>query len=240
MSALTWILLGIDGLVLLIVLSLMVFLRYFVYSFLALNRRIYPAEILIVEGWLEALSLSAAIDEFQRGGYRYLVTVGGPWTVGPCLAKYETVAEIATAEGSFYLTSCLAKYQTLAELAAAKLLALNFDARKLVIISSEAVTRDRTVATAITFKKWLLDHKNEIQGINLYSNNIHARRSHLIYRKHLPADIKVGVIAAKSHKYTPDTWWQSSSGLKTTVMEFIAYCYVLYRSMRTPSADYDY
>ncbi|MEM0981173.1 MAG: hypothetical protein AAGH78_12975 [Cyanobacteria bacterium P01_H01_bin.58] len=239
MSALTWILLGIDGLALLMILSLFIFLRYFVYSFLACNRRIYPAEILIVEGWLEELSLSAVIDEFNHGAYQYLVTVGGPWSMGPCLAQNETVAEIHMAEGSLYLMSCLAHYTTLAELAAAKLIALDFEPRKLITVASEEVSRDRTVATAIAFKKWLSEHKGDVRGVNIYSNNIHARRSHLIYQKHLPK-LKVGVIAGKVYRYAPDRWWQSSLGLKTILMELIAYCYVVYRSIRTPSADYDY
>lgn len=218
MSTLTWVLLGIDGLVLLALLSVAIFLRYFIYSFLALNKPISPAEILVVEGWLEESNLRAAIAEFEAGGYQYLATVGGHINLGWFLSDYKTVAEVA----------------------AATLISLGFNPDKLVAIYSEKTTRDRTVSTAIAFQNWLSEHKSDIQGINIYSNNVHARRSYLIYKKHLPPDIKLGVISAKSRSHAPNTWWKSSSGAKTILMEFIAYCYVTYRLIRPPSGDYDY
>ncbi|MGF1522927.1 MAG: hypothetical protein ACFBSF_11485 [Leptolyngbyaceae cyanobacterium] len=218
MSALTWVLLGIDGLVIVAIVALAIFFRYFLYSFLALSQPTDPAEILVVEGWLEEASFSAVIAEFEHGGYQYLVTVGGPVHIGFLLTKYKTVAEVA----------------------AANLRSLGFDASKLIVVASENALRDRTVATAIAFKNWLSEHKAEVKGINIYSNNVHARRSYLIYKNHLPTDIKLGVIASKSRGHSPDTWWKSSSGTKVILMEFIAYCYVMYRLSRPRLADYDY
>ena len=218
MSLLTWVLLGIDGIALFILLFLAVFLRYFIYSFLAVSKPIYPANILIVEGWLEEPNLRAAIAEFETGNYQHLVTVGGHINLGWFLSDYKTVAEIASVT----------------------LLSLGFDQDKLTAIPSEKTTRDRTAATAIAFREWLSNHQTEVQGINIYSNNVHARRSYLIYKSHLPSTVKLGVIATKSQGHTPDNWWKSSSGIKTIVMELIAYCYVVYRSIRPPSGDYDY
>ncbi|MEM9005588.1 MAG: ElyC/SanA/YdcF family protein [Cyanobacteria bacterium P01_F01_bin.86] len=213
MSALTWVLLGIDGLVLLMLLSLAIFFRYFLYSFLACNHPVDSAAILVVEGWLEELSLEGAIAEFKRGDYQYLVTVGGPIRLGLLLSEYQTIAEVA----------------------AATLVSLGFDADKLVVVSSAKTTKNRTVATAIAFRDWLSKNHATIRSINLYSNNVHARRSYLIYRQYLTSDIQLGVISSKSRGHSPNTWWHSSTGLKVTLMEFIAYCYVLYGLLRHPS-----
>src|SRR5258705_12834067 len=45
-------------------------------SFLALTQRL-PADILVVEGWIGQPGIRAAVDEFERGRYRYIVASGG-------------------------------------------------------------------------------------------------------------------------------------------------------------------
>ena len=209
MSALTWILLGIDGLVVIALLATVLFLRYFAYSFLALNKPLKTAEILVVEGWLDEPNLSGAISEFKTGNYQYLVTVGGPVSLGSLLSEYKTVAEVA----------------------AATIRQLGFDDNKLIALSSRAIPRDRTAHTAITVQNWLSEKKLNIQGINIYSNHAHARRTHFLYEKHLSSDIKVGVIAANPLYYTENKWWETSYGVRIVIMELIAYCYVVLRPL---------
>src|SRR5258708_39895315 len=47
-------------------------------SFLVETHR-SQADILVVEGWIGRKAICAAVDEFKRGGYRYVVAV---WGVG--------------------------------------------------------------------------------------------------------------------------------------------------------------
>ena len=206
MSSLTWILLAIDGLFLALLLAVGLFLRYFVYSFLALNKPLEKADLLIVEGWLDEPNLSDAILEFKEGSYQYLVTVGGPISLGSILTEYKTVAEVA----------------------AATILKLGFDASKLVVLSSHAVPKDRTAHTAIIFQSWLSEKHIDIQGINIYSNHTHARRTRFLYQKHVSPDIKIGVIATTPRYYSASRWWETSYGVRTVIMELIGYCYVVF------------
>src|ERR1700740_1614672 len=45
-------------------------------SYLAETHR-SEADILVVEGWIGPKGISAAVQEFERGGYRYIVASGG-------------------------------------------------------------------------------------------------------------------------------------------------------------------
>src|ERR1700751_1218177 len=45
-------------------------------SYLAETHR-SEADILVVEGWIGRKGISAAVQEFERGGYRYIVASGG-------------------------------------------------------------------------------------------------------------------------------------------------------------------
>jgi hypothetical protein len=45
-------------------------------SFLAWTDRV-PADTLVVEGWIGREGIRAAVDEFEHGGYRYIVASGG-------------------------------------------------------------------------------------------------------------------------------------------------------------------
>jgi hypothetical protein len=45
-------------------------------SYLALTHRV-TADILMVDGWIGRRGLRAAVDEFGRGGYRFIVASGG-------------------------------------------------------------------------------------------------------------------------------------------------------------------
>jgi hypothetical protein len=173
-----------------------------IYSFLALNSPV-KADVLVVEGWMPDYAIKSAISEFERGGYQKLITIGSPITHG------------------YYL----AQYKTFAELSAATLMALGFDPDKLVTIPVPEVTRNRTLASAIALRQWIVDSGVKIEAINLYSLDVHARRSWLILKQALSPEIKVGVIAVEPDTYDPKKWWVSSSGVRFVISETIAYIY---------------
>src|SRR5215831_3856379 len=65
-------------------------------QFLSLSRPI-AAEVLVVEGWLPDYALKGARDEFEHGGYRYLITAGSPLLSGYYNSAAKTSAHLAAA-----------------------------------------------------------------------------------------------------------------------------------------------
>ncbi len=61
--------------------------------------------------------------------------------------------------------------------------------------------------------------------MNLYSFDVHSRRSWLIFKKVLAPEIKVGIVAVKSQIYDPKHWWIYSEGVRSIFSEAIAYMY---------------
>lgn len=189
---------------------LFVFTVTHIQSFLAVTAPI-KADILVVEGWIDDNGLKQALAEFERGSYRQLITTGIPLQRG------------------FYLS----EYKNFAALAAATLEAMGADKDKIIPIPTPDVLKDRTHASVLELDKWLVNSQQnshqKIESINLFSDNVHARRSWMIYKKLLEPKIKVGVIAAENFGYNPKRWWGSSEGVRTVLPEAIGYIYALFK-----------
>lgn len=162
------------------------------------------AEILVTEGWITDDALKGAIAEFNRKPYELLITSGSDLDRGELLAEYRDFAHLAEAS----------------------LVALGFNPQKIQPVRTPIVKRDRTLNTAITVKQWLKKHQFGTSGINIYSENVHGRRSWLIYKKVFEPEIKVGVISHPAQTYDPDTWWTSTEGFKSVIGECISYIYI--------------
>ena len=161
------------------------------------------AEALIVEGWIDDLVIEGAITEFNRSNYQLLLTTGGPVGKG------------------YYL----AQYKTLSELAAATLISLKFPSDRIVAIPTPLVKTDRTAASAKAVKEWINSSKINIKAVNIYSYDVHTRRSWLIFKTILEPEIKVGAIAHPPLDYDPKKWFTSSAGVRGVISETIAYFY---------------
>lgn len=187
---------------LLFIATLMLFLLTHIHSFLAPNSPI-KADILVVEGWVPDYALKNAIEEFNRGSYKKLITTGIPVEEGYYLSQYKNAAEIA----------------------AETLRVLNFDRDKLVAVPASKVNINRTASTAVALRQWLANSDLKVKSINLQSFDVHARRSWLTYKQALAPDIKVGVITVNSDDYNPDKWWFYSAGVRLIISETISYIY---------------
>lgn len=173
-----------------------------IHSFLAFSKPI-KADALVVEGWLGDDALKGAIVEFERRGYKILVTTGSPLSRG------------------FYLS----EYKNSAELASASLAALGFDASQIATVPSPKVKRNRTAAAAVAVRAWLATTDSAIKSINLYSSNVHSRRSWLVFKQVLGPEINVGVISHPTADYEPNSWWTTSAGVRSVISETIAFFY---------------
>jgi hypothetical protein len=187
----------------------MLFLLNHIHPFLAPTSPV-KADILVVEGWVQDYVIKAAIQEFQKGSYQKIITTGLP------------------IEQGYYL----AQYKNFAELAAATFIALGFDQNQLVAVPGPNVVRNRTAASATALGQWLASSDLKVDSINLYSYDVHARRSWLVFKQALAPEIKVGVIAAKPLSYDPKHWWVSSEGVRSIISEAIAYLYARFIDWR--------
>ncbi|MGB5635612.1 MAG: YdcF family protein [Waterburya sp.] len=161
------------------------------------------AEILVVEGWISDSGIIGAIAEFERKPYEILITAGSNLGRGEYLSEYKDFAHLSEAT----------------------LITLGFDPQKIQPIPTPDAKRDRTLTSALEVKKWLQQNQMHPAGINIYSDNVHGRRSWLIYKKVFEPEIKVGVISHPGQNYDPKRWWASSEGFKAVTSEILFYIY---------------
>lgn len=161
------------------------------------------AEVLIVEGWIGDDGIIGAMAEFERKPYELLITAGSNFGRGEYLSEYKDFAHLSEAT----------------------LITLGFDPEKVQPIPTPAAKRDRTLTSALEVKKWLQKNNMTPTGVNIYSENVHSRRSWLTYKKAFEPEIKVGVIAHPAQNYDPKAWWASSVGFKAVTSESLSYIY---------------
>ena len=177
-----------------------------------------PAEILVVEGWIGREGLRAAVDEFERGGYRSIVASGG-LTSG----RWED-------QPSSY-----------AEKAAAEMIRLGISKDRIVVATSENTESHRTFESAVAVWRTLRSAGIEPKAMNVFTFGPHARRSALVFAKVNAHGANIGVIGWLPSGYKTERWWRSSERSRELLEETVGYLYeVLLNSGRrsnSPVAD---
>ena len=74
--------------------------------------------------------------------------------------------------------------------------------------------RDRTYGSAVALRSWFRDHKIAVRGINVLTEDVHARRTRLFFQKALGPQIRVGIIGVINPDYDSKYWWCYSEGVK--------------------------
>jgi hypothetical protein len=177
-------------------------LAWFVSPFLAVNEPV-AANVLIVESWLPDYAMRGVVEEFKRGGYKYVITSG------------RVLSDVWLA----------AHYPTAAEFAAANLALMGIETNRLVAAPPPPVGRDRTYNSARAVQKWLAQNDPSVTAVNVYSLGPHARRTRLLFQKAMGSGIRVGIIAAPEVAYDPEHWWTNMRGFDAVLGEGLAYCY---------------
>ena len=174
-----------------------------VYPFLATTHRV-NASILVVEGWIHEYAIRAAVKEFQSNKYQRVFTTGGPVQgTGGYINDYYTSASVG-----------------------ADLLKKNGLANGSVqMVPSRVMDRDRTYGSAVALRNWFRDHNMAVSGIDVVTEDLHARRTRLLFQKAFGKEVRVGIIAVANVDYPANRWWHYSQGLKNVVSEFAAYLY---------------
>jgi uncharacterized SAM-binding protein YcdF (DUF218 family) len=174
-----------------------------VYPFLAVTNRV-NTNVLVVEGWIHEYAIRAAVEEFRQGSYERVFTTGGPVEgAGGYINDYNTSASVGA--------ELLKKYGLADE--------------SLQMVPSRVIDRDRTYASAVALRNWFRGHHMPVHSINVLTENTHARRSRLLFRKALGNNVSIGVIAARNSDYDSKRWWRYSEGIKDVVGECFSYVY---------------
>jgi hypothetical protein len=173
------------------------------YPFLAVRDRV-DANILVMEGWVHPYAIRASVDEFKTGRYERIFTTGGP-VVG--IGGYINDANTSASVG------------------AGGLRAAGIPPELVQMVPSQINDRDRTYSSAVALRRWLYDHNVQVRGVNVVTENTHARRSSFLFQKAFGKDVNVGVIAARNPDYDPARWWSCSEGVRDVIDESIAYIY---------------
>ena len=170
-------------------------------SFLAETNRV-PADTLVVEGWIGRNGLRAAVEEFRRGGYLYIVATGG--------LSYDCWDE---------------EPRSYAQMAADYLIRIGIPRDRLIVAICEDTERLRTFESAVAV--WRAMHAANIKpkGINLFTLGPHARRSAIVFSK-VNSDIeKVGVIGWCPPEFQKEGWWWSSERSREFLDEAVGYLF---------------
>jgi len=98
-------------------------------------------------------------------------------------------------------------------------------AESLQMVPSRVMVRDRTYGSAIALRNWFREHNLETHSINVLTEDVHARRTRLLFQKALGSQIKVGIIGVTNPDYDPKHWWLYSEGVKEVTSEAVALVY---------------
>lgn len=174
-------------------------------DFLAINLPV-AGNILVVEGWVwDSSAMREAAEEFGRGQYTYLVTVGG------------------LIEGDNGPTNQM----NLAELAAGRLQELGVAETSITVLNVPHVTCHRTYASALILRNWINVSHIEATGVNVFTLGAHARKSLVLFKRALGPETKVGVISGTDTEYDPAHWWLSARGIYVILRKTVGYLYAI-------------
>jgi uncharacterized SAM-binding protein YcdF (DUF218 family) len=174
-----------------------------VQPFLAQTNRL-DTKILVVEGWVHPFAIEAAVKEFQNGRYEKVYTTGGP-VVG---------------NGGYSND-----FNTSASVGAELLVKAGLPSEFVQMVPSHISGRDRTYSSAVALREWFHAHNLTVKNFNVLTEDVHARRTHLLFQKAFGAEAVVGIISAPSPEYDAKHWWHFSEGVREVLGESIAYVY---------------
>lgn len=173
------------------------------YPFLAVTERVITP-VLVVEGWVDIHGIKAGVEEFHRGGYERVFVTGGPVRgLGGYLNDQSTAAGVS----------------------ASRLKQAGVPPEKVQATPARQTARDRTYVSAVALRDWCAANGVKLTRINVLTQDVHARRTRLLFQKALGSQVEVGIIAVPHVDYDASRWWRYSEGVRSVIGEIIAYGY---------------
>ncbi|MBK9992037.1 MAG: hypothetical protein IPP19_15270 [Verrucomicrobia bacterium] len=177
---------------------------FLIEGFLAITKPV-QSDVLVIESWFpENLAVLDAAEVIRQGNYRHIL----------CVALDEP-----SSRGSSGLP--------VAERTARRLIGLGTDPQIIRVLNIPFENSKRTYTLAAAARDWLKKELPETRAINLFSINVHARKSHILFLKAFPPDYTIGIIASKIPPYPYSRWWLSPKGIYVTVRNTFGYLYAV-------------
>jgi hypothetical protein len=186
-----------------------------VQPFLAPTKRL-DTNILVVEGWINPQAIRAAVAEFQAGHYLKIYTTGGP-VVG---------------DGGYSND-----FNTSASVGAELLVKAGLLAAQVQMVPSRVSGRDRTYSSALALRDYFRTHGLAGKNFNVLTEDVHARRTRLLFQEAFGTEAAIGIIAVPDPDYDPHHWWRYSEGVREILGESIAYLYAKFLFWPAKAAD---
>ena len=70
------------------------------------------------------------------------------------------------------------------------------------MVPSRINDRDRTCSAALALRNWFREHHAGVQSINVVTEDVHARRSRLLFQKAFGPGVNVGIISIPNFPIT--------------------------------------
>ena len=171
-------------------------------DFLTVNE---PAggEHLVIEGWMNKDELDQALDYFNSKGYQTAIIVGGPIT-----------NDFRGIDTSF------------AQRAAGYLYGKGLDEARTAVIATPHSAQNRTFLNAVMTREWFYQRGMQPQRLDVFSSQVHTRRSRDLYQLAFGESVQVGVIPARQSDFDARHWWRSSGTGKYVAVEFFGWLMV--------------
>jgi uncharacterized SAM-binding protein YcdF (DUF218 family) len=174
--------------------------------FLAENRRV-DTKILVMEGWIHEYAVRDTAKEFHEGHYDKVYTTGGPVPGnGGYSNDFNTFASVGA--------ELLGKY--------------GLPPSVVQMVPSHVWGRDRTYSSALALREYFQTNGMTVKAINVVTEDVHARRTRMLFQKAFGPDVTVGVISVPDPDYDPARWWRYSEGVREILGESIAWCYATF------------
>jgi len=106
--------------------------------------------------------------------------------------QYQSIYDIGRLDGKNIIVN---DYDSQSGFARNKLIRIGIDPAKVVAVNGERTKVNRTLSSALAFRRWLKSYNGNVDGINIISKGIHSRRTMMTYKSILGKKIKIGIIA---------------------------------------------
>lgn len=106
--------------------------------------------------------------------------------------KYNSIYDIGRIGGTNRFAN---NYNSESELSRLHLINSGIDPSSIMTVTGKSSRINRTLKSALAFRKWLSTYNGNVENINIISDGIHSRRTLITYKSLLKRNIEVGIIS---------------------------------------------